>query len=266
MLEKNESCQSQSWKKSWKRRKKAVDRLGGIDKFIQKGDVVFLKPNFNTADPFPASTDLNFLKIIVKLCYRAQAKMVLVGDSPTMTRNSRKVFEKLNVFKLQELTPAARVYLFDEEKWQTEKIPKGKYLRMVKIPEIVRRADKLIFLPCLKTHKYAEFTGALKLTVGFMAPPQRLALHMRRLQEKIAELNTIFHPNLIIMDARKCFINEGPSSGEIKKPNLILASESRVAIDIEGVKIIQSYPGNSLVGIEPKSLTQIKKAMEIGIA
>ena len=39
---------------------KAVDSLGGFEKFIKTGDVVFLKPNFNTADPFPASTDACF--------------------------------------------------------------------------------------------------------------------------------------------------------------------------------------------------------------
>lgn len=67
------------------------------------------------------------------------------------------------------------------------------------------------------------------------------------------------------MDARKCFINRGPAKGELKEPELILASESRVAIDIEGVKIIQKYPGNSLTGIEPEELIQIRLAKKMGI-
>jgi len=44
---------------------RAVGRIGGFGKFIEKGDKVFLKPNFNTADPFPASTDFEFLKTVV---------------------------------------------------------------------------------------------------------------------------------------------------------------------------------------------------------
>jgi len=124
----------------------------------------------------------------------------------------------------------------------------------------------LILLPCLKTHSYAQFTGALKLSVGFIKPSERVHLHLSHLQEKIAALNKIIHPDLIIMDARKCFIREGPSEGEVKEPNLILASRDRVAIDIEGIKIIQSFEGNSLIGIDPWELPQIKRAVEFGIS
>jgi uncharacterized protein (DUF362 family) len=71
-------------------------------------------------------------------------------------------------------------------------------------------------------------------------------LHLSYLQEKIAELNTLFNVDLIIMDARKCFITRGPAEGEVREPNLILASDDRIAIDVEGIKIIQSFKGNSL--------------------
>lgn len=242
---------------------KAVDVLGGFGKFIKTGDVVFLKPNFNTADPFPASSDLGFLKIVSNLVYYAGAKLVMIGDSSTVTINTRKVMEKLGVFDLQKIKRPPRIYVFEEWKWIKKKIPNGKYLKTVYTPEIVERADKLIFLPCLKTHKQAQFTGSLKLAVGLMKPFQRVRLHMRNLQEKIAELNTLFQPDLIIMDARKCFINRGPSEGDLREPNLILASTDRVATDVEGIKIIQSYRGNSLAGIDPWQLPQIKRAVEL---
>ena len=68
------------------------------------------------------------------------------------------------------------------------------------------------------------------------------------------------------MDGRKCFINKGPAKGEVREPNLILASTDRVAIDIESIKIIQSFRGNSLKNIDPWELPQIKKAIEFGIS
>ncbi len=141
----------------------------------------------------------------------------------------------------------------------------GKYLKFVFVPEILDRADKLILLPCLKTHSQAQFTGSLKLSIGFMKPSQRVRLHWRNLQEKIAELNKIINPNLIIMDARKCFINRGPSEGELREPNFILASDDRIAIDLEGIKIIQSFKGNSLENINPWKLPQIKMAIDLGL-
>ncbi len=244
---------------------KAVEEIGGFGRFIKKGEVVFLKPNFNTADPFPASTDLEFLKAVISLVYDYGAKLVMVGDSATMTMNTRQVMEELNVFDLEEMEQPARVYVFEEGGWLDKKIPYGKYLRKVSLPEILGRADKLILLPCLKTHFQARFTGSLKLSVGFMKPVQRAGLHLRNIQEKIAELNKLINPNLIIMDARKCFINEGPDKGEVREPGLILASRSRMAIDIEGIKIIQSFKGNSLANFKPQELTQIKRAKEIGI-
>lgn len=244
---------------------KAISEIGGLAKFINIGEVVLIKPNFNTADPFPASTDFEFLKTVVKLVYDYGAKMVIVGDSSTMTLNTRRVMKKLNIFNLQKMVRPPRIFVFEEGEWLKKKVPKGKYLKKVSIPKILNRVDKLILLPCLKTHSLAQFTGSLKLAVGFMKPSQRIRLHLKNLQEKIAELNKIINPNLIIMDARECFINQGPSEGKVREPGLILASTSRVAIDIEGIKIIQSFKGNSLKGIEPAELLQIKRAKEIGI-
>jgi uncharacterized protein (DUF362 family) len=244
----------------------AMQELGGFKKFIKKGETVLIKPNFNTADPFPASTDYEFLKSVVELIYEeCDPKVVMIGESSTMSLNTRKIIEKLKIFELENSEKPARIYVFEERKWIKKEIPSGKFLKKVEVTELLDRADRLIFLPCLKTHSYAQYTGALKLSVGFMRPYQRIGLHLAHLQEKIAELNQIIKPDIVIMDARKCFINKGPAKGEIKEPNLILASKSRVAIDIEGVKIIQSFRGNSLKNINPYDLPQIKRALELKI-
>jgi len=243
----------------------AVNEVGGFKKFVKKGDVVLLKPNFNTADVFPGSTDLEFLKAVVELVYEAEPKSVILGDSSTVSLNTRKVMEKLGVFELEKMNKPPRVYVFDERPWVRKEIPNGRYLKKVYVTHYLDRADKLILLPCLKTHFQAQFTGSLKLSIGFIKPFQRIHFHLRHLQEKIAELNKIIHPDLIIMDARKVFVDKGPDKGKVAEPNLILASKDRVAIDVEGIKVIQSFRGNSLKGIDPWELTQIKKALEFGV-
>ncbi len=243
----------------------AVNEIGGFDNFIDRGDVVLLKPNFNTADPYPASTSLDFLQVVTELVYDCGAKMVITGDSSTMSLNTRKIMEELGVFDLEKKERPPRIYVFDEREWVKKKIPEGNYLKELSVSEYLDRADKLILLPNLKTHFLAKFTGSLKLSMGFMKPLERVGFHFRKLQEKIAELNKIINSDLVIMDARKCFINKGPSEGEIRSPNLVLASRSRVKIDTEGVKIIQSFKGNSLKDINPSELTQIKKAIELNI-
>lgn len=243
----------------------AVNSLGGFKRFVRPGEVVLLKPNFNTADAPPASSDPEFIKAVVELVYDCGAKIVMLGDSSTMSLNTRKVMEKLKIFDLENMEQPPRIYVFEERQWIKKEIPDGKYLKSVSVSGFLDRADKLILLPCLKTHSHAQFTGSLKLSVGFMKPIQRVRLHLKHLQEKIAELNTIISPDLVIMDARKCFITKGPAEGEIREPGLILASTNRLAIDAEGIKIIQGFAGNSLKNIDPWELPQIKKAIELGI-
>lgn len=100
--------------------------------------------------------------------------------------------------------------------------------------------------------------------MGFVKPFfDQIMFHMRHLHEKISELGLIIKPDLIIMDARKVFITCGPEIGELREPNLILASGNQTAIDIEGVKVLQRYSGNSLEGKRVWDLRQIKHSIEL---
>lgn len=243
----------------------ALAPLGGISAFVKKDERVFLKPNFNTSDPYPASSDLEFLKAVISIVSSQSPAEIILGDSPTFFGNSKKYFEEINPWQLEKEFKNLRVVFLNEEAWIKKTVQNGKYLKEASVPAFLDQVDKLILLPCLKTHAWAGYTGALKLAVGLLKPTERIRLHAGHLQEKIADLNTLIKPDLVIMDARACFINKGPAEGEIKKPNLILASKNRVELDIEGVKIIQSFPGNSLAGINPLELPQIKRAKELGI-
>jgi len=243
----------------------AVNEIGGVANFIGEGEHVLLKPNFNTADEFPGSSDLDFLRVVIQLMYEASAGEVILGETSTFMMNPDRVMEKKGVFSLQEIFPKLKILNFKKGNWVKKNIPNGKHLKSASIPKILGQVQKVVFLPCLKTHAMAQFTGALKLSIGLMKPSERIRLHMGHLQEKIAELSTLVNPDLIIMDGRKCFISGGPGKGDVREPGLILASNARVAIDIEGIKIIQSYDGNSLHDIIPQTMPQIKRAIELGI-
>jgi uncharacterized protein (DUF362 family) len=243
-----------------------VSELGGFKEFIKKGDIIFIKPNCNTADPLPASSDVEFIEALTSMLYKNGAKLVAVGDSSTVTLNTKKVLEQKGFYKLLEMETPPRIYIFEEGKWVALPIPNGIYVKKVSVPEILTKADKVIFVPCLKTHKQAQYTGALKLAVGFVKSFERIPMHLKNLQEKVAEINSVIKCDLVIMDARRCFITGGPNNGEVREPNLILVSRGRTAVDIEGIKIIQSFKGNSLSNLKtPEDLLQIKRALELGI-
>ena len=251
----------------------SVSLIGGIRKLVKKGDIILLKPNYNTADPYPGSSDPEFIKAVIAMLYEAGAGKVVVGER-TAVLHSRKVLEQAGIVKVAEEAGAeVRVFgkdgwhvMFDRKGWRRIKVPGGQYLRRGSLAKEATEIDKIVYVPLIKTHHAAEFTGAIKLSMGFVKPFfDQITFHARHLQEKLAELSLVVKPDLIIMDARKVFITGGPAKGELREPNLILASGNQVAIDVEGVKILQSYPGNGLAGKNVWDLVQIKHVIELGL-
>jgi len=253
--------------------KLSVSLIGGIKKLVKKGDIILLKPNYNTADPYPGSSDPEFIKAVIDILYEAGAGKVILGER-TAFLHSRKVLEQAGIVKVAEEAGAeVRVFgkdgwqaLFDRKGWQRIKVSGGQYLRKVSIAKEALEIDKIVYAPLIKTHHAADFTGAIKLSMGLVKPFfDQITFHAKHLREKLAELGLLVKPDLIIMDARKVFITGGPARGELREPNLILASGNQVAIDVEGVKILQSYAGNGLADKNVWDLMQIKHAVELGL-
>jgi uncharacterized protein (DUF362 family) len=238
----------------------AVEAIGGFGKVVEKDDQILLKPNFNTGDAPPGSSDPDFIKAVIELLYEYGAGNVLIGESSMMSASTRKIFEDTGMLgKAHEA--GGDVVFFDEGDWVKVRTG-GKFLKNVSLPKDALQPRKLVNVCCMKTHRWAKFTLSMKLAVGFMKPNERMRLHLTHLEEKIADLNLVVHPSLIIMDGRKCFINGGPACGELREPNLILASGDRIAIDVEAVKSIQSFEDNSLQN-DAWSYTQIRRAVNL---
>lgn len=246
---------------------KVLEPLGGLSRYISKNDTVLLKPNFNTGDPFPASTDPDFLVAVIKLAAQYSSEIKIV-ESSTIRANTRNIFKNLMTDKLSDFDiPIITEKEFNYKSIDLKSIG-GRYLKSVKFPKILFNQDvKIILLPCIKTHFVGEYTGALKLAVGFMERKQRIRMHIsRKVPEKVADMNLAYKPHLIIMDARKTFVTGGPASGKVETPNKLLAGTSRTDVDIEGVKIIQSYKEkNHLLNRDPIDVRTIKRALELGI-
>jgi uncharacterized protein (DUF362 family) len=241
---------------------KAVTAIGGFDKIIDKGDQVLLKPNYNTADPPPASSDPEFLKALVELLFEHGAAKVILGESSWQGLATRKALEQAGTLAALRDT-GAEIAFFDEERYVKVNVG-GEYLKDVSLAERALQAGKIIYSCCMKTHFRADFSLSSKLAFGFTKKSERMEFHIRHLKEKLVDLNLVVHPNLIIMDGRKCFITGGPFSGEVRNANVILASGDRVAIDVESIKVIQSFE-NSKLKNNPWSYAQIRRATAIGL-
>jgi uncharacterized protein (DUF362 family) len=239
--------------------------LGDLKQAIGRGDRVFVKPNFNSPDPFPASTDLGFLRAVIELVLEAGAKVTIGESSGGVWRPTRKVFNQLG---LPELARKLGVELiaFDDRPndWLQINI-NGDYLSKVIMPRSAYEADGVIYLPCMKTHNIGAFSGAIKLAFGFVAPGQRRGFHIGHLQEKLAEISLCWQPDLIVMDGRKAFVSGGPAKGQLVEPGLVLASGDLVAIDVEAMKVLLNYPASNKIPANPWGLPQIAAALKHGL-
>lgn len=241
---------------------KAVNLIGGFEKPIKKGDTVLLKPNYNSADPPPASTEPGFLRAMVELLYEHGAEKVVVGESSMQGTSTRRVMERAGALKALEGS-GAEVVFFDDEKWVSVEVG-GKFLKTVSLASRALQADKLVYCCCMKTHFRADFSLSLKLAFGFSKGSERLMFHLMHLKEKLVDLNLVVNPSLIVMDGRKCFITGGPFNGEVREPNTVLASGDRIAMDVEAIKVIKSFSGAKLKD-QAWDYTQIRHAVELGL-
>ena len=252
---------------------RSVALIRGIDRLVKRGDTILLKPNYNTADAFPESSDPKFVKAVIEMLHEAGAEKVILGERTAFLHN-RRVLEQAGIVKVAEEAGAeVRVFgkdgwhaLFDRRGWRRVRVPGGRYLRKVSLAREALEIQKTVYVPLIKTHHAADFTGSIKLSMGFVKPFfDQMTFHLQHLHEKLAELGLVVKPDLIIMDARKVFIKGGPARGELREPNLVLASGNQVAIDVEGVKILQGYFGSSLEGRNPWKLAQIEHAVKLGL-
>ena len=240
---------------------RAIALLGHLGTAIKRGDKVLVKPNFNSPDPYPGSTDLVFLRAVVELLLEAGARVTIGESAGGIWRPTRGVFRKLDVFELARHLDVELIAFEDRvDDWVRIKID-GDYLSTVTMPRSAYEADKIVYLPCMKTHNIARFTGALKLAVGFMHPGERRGLHAHHLEQKVAEISLCWQPNLILMDGRKAFVSGGPDKGQLAEPGLMLASGDLLAIDVEAMKVLLTYGSRNRLIANPWQSPQVSTAL-----
>lgn len=233
---------------------KTVDRRLGVSALIERyetsGKRVAIKANYNSADPFPASTHPDTLSAIVDIIRHKGADIVLAERSGMGI--TRDVLYDMGVLSLAQKKGFDVVVLNDlkQDGWARENVNGGHWSRGFLFPVLFKEADMTISTCCLKTHRFGgHFTMSLKTSVGMVAKYDPVdhynymyELHGSPYQRlMIAEINTAYRPAFVIMDAIKGFSRGGPEAGTVIDPGVMLASDDRVALDAVGVSILRMY-------------------------
>ncbi len=261
---------------------KTTDRATGVPALLNKfgldeysGKQVALKANFNSADPFPASTHLDTLRAIMQTLKNAGASGITLAERSGMG-DTEQVLEQMGVLALSRELGFNAVVLDDVSKEDWIKVEKGEthWLRGFYMAKVFHDADKVVQTCCLKTHRFGgHFTLSLKNSVGLVAKkvPGGMYDYMWELhgspfqRQMIAEINNHYNLDFVLMDGIKAFITGGPERGTLVEPNLLLASQDRVAIDAVGVAILKMYGAKGKVGeADVFEQDQLRRATELG--
>ncbi len=246
---------------------RAVDLIGGFHKSLSSQDRILLKPNYNSDDPPPGSTALDFLIVVIDLLREHGYTKLSVGESSGRPwAPTEKILKKTG---LSDKMAEMKISLIDFDKSDYIDVPiDGEYLDVIAYPKDLEGFDKIIYLPTMKTHYLAGFSMSLKLTVGMTHLFDRSILHGDNnmfVAQRATEMSIPIKPDLVIMDGRISFVSGGPAIGLAVHPGVILASGDPVALDVQGVRLLQNYAAvNHLVG-DAWALPQIRTAVKHGL-
>jgi uncharacterized protein (DUF362 family) len=262
---------------------RTTDRAGGIRRGLAalgtpavRGRRVVIKPNFNSADPYPASTHPDTLRLLVTHLKAAGAAAVTLAERSGMGA-TRRVMERLGVPALAKELGFDAVVLDETplEGWIEEPLAGGHWRRGVLFPRVFRDADHVVQTCCLKTHRYGgHFTLSLKNSVGMVAKHSPRdgynymdELHGSRYQRlMIAEINQLYRPSLVLLDGLEGFADGGPDHGTLVKPGVLLLGSDRVAIDAVGVALLRLHGGNRTISAgRIFDQEQIARAAQLGL-
>lgn len=254
----------------------ALDFTGGIKSVVKPGDVVLIKPNCHGPHPWEdhITTDPRLIAAVIKLCKKAGAKEILVGEAPSLG-GAMLSFEISGQKAAVEATGVAKLVDLENAEYVTMQVPNGMILKKINRPKIVADCDVLISMPIIKTHHGTKMTASLKNMMGTLNRAGKTMVHMIGLSEAITDINISRKPDLVVADMIVAMEGMGPIAGrtvveqrdgsrKIMKTiggilvplNMVVASKDPVACDAVCGRIVD---------IDPEGVDHIRYAYEHGL-
>ena len=234
-----------------------VKSLGGIERFVKKGDDVIVKPNICVAYHTPeyaATTNPEVVSALVTLCLGAGAKRVRVMDLP-FGGTAEQAYARSGIGEAVRAA-GGQMELMAQTKYRATAIPGGVDIKTWPVYSDALDASVIINVPIAKQHGMARLTLGMKNLMGLVQ--NRNQFHFN-LGQRIADLTSLLHPRLTIVDAVRILMNHGPSGGsldDVKMTNTIIASQDIVAAD--------AY-ATTLFGLNGDDIPAIRAGAQMGL-
>jgi len=235
--------------------RQAIEALGGMNRFVSKGNIVWVKPDigWDRRPEQAATTNPDVVATLVEMSYQAGAKKVLVSDNPC--NPAQLSFPRSRIQQAAEKAGAEVIFL-DERKFKKMSI-NGKVLKEWQVYQDIIEADRLINVPIVKNHNLCLATLGMKNLMGVIGGP-RNRLH-QDLGGTLVDLAFFLKPQLVVLDAIRVLTANGPVGGnlaDVKRKDILAAGVDQVAVDALGA---------TLLGYKPDSVGYIAQGNARGL-
>lgn len=250
-----------------KRMTEAVVReMGGMEKFVGKGETVVIKPNiaFNRKPELAATTNPSVVATLAQLAVTAGAKEVLVLDRAV--NNPHRTYKTSGIKEAVERVEGAKLVYPD---WKGEigfvekRIPNAVSLKSWTFMEEVLKADVLINVPVAKNHGLTTLTLSVKNFLGVVGGT-RGKLH-RNIHQNLVDIARFLKDKvrLVIIDAFRIVVQRGPQGGKpeyVRTPKTIIGSKNMFTADAYATRLFVKEP--HFKGLTPEKLGFLKLGFE----
>jgi uncharacterized protein (DUF362 family) len=235
--------------------KEAIASLGGMKRFISKGDVVIVKPNigWDRRPEQAACTNPEVVRALIELCQEADAKEVIVLDNTI--NPARRTYARSGIAEAAKEAGAKVPY--PNPHHEKKMAINGEWLKEWEVYTDFVEADKIINVPIAKTHSLSRLTMGLKNWLGAVGGA-RNQLH-QALDFVMVDLAKFFNPVLTVLDAYRILLRNGPQGGRLSDSELhktVVAGVDYGAVDAVGA---------TFFGIKPEELRFLELASQRGI-
>ena len=237
---------------------RALDLLGGIGRFVQKGQRVLLKPNMLSAKAPERgiTTHPAILEAMIREV-RSVGADVWIGDSPSgAIKGIQRCWDNTGYQALADRTGVKLVNF--EARGTVEKRVRGETYHVARA---LFEVDVVINLPKFKTHGYTLYTGAIKNMYGALPGLQKAKFHKwyshpKNFSRLLVDIFSLIRCPLHLMDGILGMEGNGPATGKLRNVGLILAADDGVALDAVAAHIM---------GFDQNEIDAIRLAGERGI-
>jgi uncharacterized protein (DUF362 family) len=233
----------------------ALAALGGMKRFVARGDKVIIKPNigWDRTPELAATTNPEVIKALVELSFDAGAKDVTVMDNTI--NQAQRCYARSGIAEAAK-AGGAKVPFVNE--YHLKKMAlHGEWLEEWEVYTDFVEADKLINVPIAKHHSLSRLTMGMKNWLGAIGGA-RNQLH-QKIDEAMVDLAAFFKPRLTVLDAYRILTRNGPQGGrtsDVKLQKTVVASIDSVAADTAGA---------SFFDIRPEELVYLGLAVRRGL-